>query len=135
MLHRHRLPTPVASSCINVLTVDIFTSLADAYGCRIEINSNTTLAKPQYNKQPIRTIYSCTPSSSSTQYEVHVLSVYEGNRHTRPPSDGDTNVNIISGGQSGKPVILVLASYEPVNWILNLPAGITISRVILVSTR
>ena len=74
------------------------------------------------------------PGSSSTQYEVHVLSVYEGNRHTRPPSAGDTNVNIISGGRSSKPVILVLASYEPVNWILNLPAGIIISRVILVST-
>ena len=118
-----------------VLTVDIFTSLADAYGCRIEINSNTVLAKPQYNNQPTTTIYSCVPGSSSTQYEVHVRSVYEGNRHTRPPSAGDTNVNIISGGRSSKPVILVLASYEPVNWILNLPAGIIISRVILVSTR
>ena len=133
----YQLPllTPVASSCTNVLTVYIFTSLADAYGCRITINSNTALAKPQYNKQPATTTYSCVPGSSSTQYEVHVLSVYEGNRHTRPPSAGNTNVNIISGGRSGKPVILVLASYEPVNWILNLPAGITISRVILVSTR
>ena len=63
------------------------------------------------------------------------MSVYEGNRHTRPPSAGDTNVNIVSGGKSDRPIVLVLASYEPVNWILNLPAGITISRVILVSTR
>ena len=63
------------------------------------------------------------------------MAVYEGNRHTRPPSAGDTNVNIVSGGQSGKPVILVFASYEPVNWILQLPAGITISKVILVSIR
>ena len=117
------------------LTVDIFTSLADAYGCRIEINSNTTLAKPQYNKQPTSTIYSCVPGSSSTQYEIHVLSVYEGNRHTRPPIAGDTYVNVISGGRSSKPVILVLASYEPVNWILNLPTAITISRVIVVSRR
>ena len=125
--------TPVASSCTNVLKVDICTSLADAYGCRIEINSKTTLAKPQYSSRQPGTIYSCVPGSSSTQYEVHILSVYEGNKHTRPPSAGNTNVNIISGGRSGKPVILVLASYEPVNWILNLPAGITISRVILVS--
>jgi len=63
------------------------------------------------------------------------MSVYEGNRHTRPPSAGDTNVNIVSGGQSDRPIVLVLASYEPVNWILNLPANINISRVILVSTR
>ena len=61
------------------------------------------------------------------------MSVYEGNRHTRPPSAGDTNVNILSGGQSGRPIVLVFASYEPVNWILNLPAGITISKVIVVS--
>ena len=132
---QHPLSTPVASSCANVLIVGILTSLADAYGCRIEINSNTTLAKPQYSQQPTRTVYSCTPGSSSTQFEVHVLSVYEGNRHTRPPSAGDTRVNIVSGGQSSRPIILVLASYEPVNWILNLPAGITISRVILVSTK
>ena len=75
------------------------------------------------------------PSSSSTQYEVHVMSVYEGNRHTRPPSAGDTNVNIVSGGQSSRPIILVFGSYEPVNGILNLPAGISIRKVILVSTK
>ena len=63
------------------------------------------------------------------------MSVYEGNRHTRPPSAGDTNVNILSGNQSGRAIVLVFASYEPVNWILNLPAGITISKVILVSIR
>ena len=62
------------------------------------------------------------------------MSVYEGNRHTRPPSAGDTNVNIISSGQSDRPIVLVFASYEPVNWILNLTAGIAISKVILVST-
>ena len=140
---RHRTPgTPVlyhlstlVASSTNVLTVDCLTSLADAYGCRIEINSNKAIAKPHYNNQPTRTIYSCTPGNSSTQYEVHVMSVYEGNRHTRPPSAGDTNVNIVSGGKSGKPIVLVLASYEPVNWILNLPAGIIISRVILVSIK
>ena len=62
------------------------------------------------------------------------MSVYEGNRHARPPSAGDTNVNIVSGGHSGRPIVLVFVSYEPVNWILNLTAGITISKVILVST-
>ena len=110
-----------------------FSFSADAYGCRIEVNSNTSLAKPRYNNQQPGTIYSCTPGSSSTHYEVHVMSVYEGNRHTRPPSAGDTAVNIVSSGKSRRPIILVLGSYEPVNWILNLPAGITISKVILVS--
>ena len=72
------------------------------------------------------------PDSSSRQYEVHVLSVYEViNR--RPPKAGDAIVNIISRGKSDRPIILVLGSYEPVNWILNLPANVTISKVILVS--
>jgi len=72
------------------------------------------------------------PDSSSIQYEVHVLTVYEViNR--RPPKAGDAIVNIISRGKSDRPIILVLGSYEPVNWILNSPAGITISKVILVS--
>ena len=53
--------------------------------------------------------------------------------NTRPPSAGDAAVNIVSSGQSGLAIVLVFVSYEPVNWILNLPAGVTISRVILVS--
>ena len=63
------------------------------------------------------------------------MSVYEGNRNTHPPSAGDTIVNIFSGGQSGRPIVLVFVSYEPVNWILNLTSGKTISKVILVSIR
>ena len=121
--------------CVPPLITHAFSFSADAFGCRIEINSNTALGKPLYYSQQLRTIYSCAPGSSSTQYEVHVMSVYEGNRHTRPPSAGDTAVNIVSGGQSGRPIVLVFASYEPVNWILHLPAGITISKVILVSIR
>ena len=109
-----------------------FLSLADAFGCRIEVYSNTALGKPQYNNQPPRQIYSCTPGSSSTQYEVHVLSVYEV-VNTRPPSAGNAAVNIVSDGQSGRAIVLVFVSYHPVNWILNLPAGVTISKVILVS--
>ena len=43
-------------------------------------------------------------------------------------------MNIVSRGKSKRPIVLVLGSYEPVNWILNLPAGISISTVVLVST-
>ena len=116
-----------------LISSNCFISTADAYGCRIAVNSDTALAKPNNQKQQGYSTYSCTPSSSSTQYEVHVLAVYEViNR--RPPTAGDANVNIVSRGQSNRPIVLVLASYEPVNWILNLPAGISISKVILVST-
>ena len=115
-------------------SANFFISSADAYGCKIEVNSATALAKPnnQQQQQGYST-YSCTPSSSSTQYEVHVLSVYEViNR--RPPTAGNANVNIVSRGKSKRPIVLVLASSEPVNWILHLPAGISISKIVLVST-
>ncbi|KAL9963169.1 hypothetical protein ACROYT_G032344 [Oculina patagonica] len=113
---------------------DYETCLPDVHGCKIIVNADTALAKPQFNNQQRQTTYSCTPDSSSTQYEVHVLSVYQGSSHTRPPTAGDTHVNIVSRGKSNSPIILVLGSHEPVNWILNLSANdITISKVIVVA--
>ena len=63
------------------------------------------------------------------------MSVYEAEAiHRRPPVGENSDVNIVSRGKPNRPIVLVLASYEPVNWILNLPSGISIRKVILVST-
>ena len=97
------------------------------------MNSATALAKPNIQQQQSYSTYSCTPGNSSTQYEVHVLSVNKV-LSMSPPTPGNANVNIVSHGKSDRPIVLVLASFGPVNWILNLPAGIFISKVILVST-
>ena len=119
-------------SIYHLVFVLTFISSADTKGCKISVDAATSLGKPQYNNQPRQPTYSCTPgSSSSNQYEVHVLSVYEV-INGRPPTAGDATVNIFSGGRSDRPLVLVLASYEPVNWILKLPSDVTISRVILV---
>ena len=122
-------------SIYHLVFVLTFISSADTKGCKISVDAATSLGKPQYNNQPRQPTYSCTPgSSSSNQYEVHVLSVYEViNR--RPPTAGDATVNIFSGGRPDRPLVLVLVSYEPVNWILKLPSDVTISRVILVRTQ
>ena len=93
------------------------------------VNSDTALAKP--NNQQDYSNYSCTPSNSSAQYEVHVLGVH---RAAIRPTAGNATVIIVSRGKSNRPIVLVLGSYEPVNWILNLPANISISKVILVAT-
>ena len=42
---------------------------------------------------------------------------------------------IISHGKSNRSIVLVLGSYQPVNWILSLPSNVSISKVVLVSTR
>ena len=63
------------------------------------------------------------------------MTVYEAEAlHRRPPVGENANVNIVCRGKPNTPIVLVLGSYEPVNWILKLPAGISISKVILVST-
>lgn len=98
------------------------------------MNSDKALAKPWYNNQPAQTVYSCTPRNSSPQYEVHVLSVYEVS-NTRPPSPADATVNVVGRGSSDRPIIIVLGSYQPVHWTLNLPADLIISIVILVSSK
>ena len=103
-----------------LLSKILFLTLADAYGCKIVSNPDTT--------------YTCTPDNSSSQYEVHVLAVYEV-IDRRPPRAGNARVNIISRGKSSSPIVLVLVSYEPVNWILNIPSDITICKVILVSIK
>ena len=122
-------------SIYHLVFVSMFISSADTKGCKISVDAATSLGKPQYNNQPRQPTYSCTPgSSSSSQYEVHVLSVYEVISR-RPPTAGDATVNIFSGGRPDRPLVLVLVSYEPVNWILKLPSDVTISRVILVRTQ
>jgi hypothetical protein len=55
--------------------------------------------------------------------------------YTIPPDADFVKVDIISGGKSNRPIVLVLVNYEPVKWILNIPFDITISKVILVSRR
>ena len=67
--------------------------------------------------------------------EVHVIGNYEGNgfHSFRIHETGFTNLYLSVTGSSSRPLILVLSSYEPVQWTLHIPAGVVIDRVILVS--
>ena len=81
-----------------------------------------------------RTTYSCV-ADENCDYDVHVISNYEGNGHTGPGihNTGTTNVQLRVSGQSSKPLVLVFVSYEPVNWVLNVLSGVVIEKVLLVS--
>ena len=46
---------------------------------------------------------------------------------------GDTDVQLRVSGQSSRPLILVLVSYEPVIWRLSITGAAVIDRVIVVS--
>ena len=75
--------------------------------------------------------YKCVTREPGRQ-SIHVLSVYEGNSHTRPPSAGNMDVTLVTDSPSNKPVLLVLVSYEPVRWILDVPDIVIIDEILLV---
>ena len=91
------------------------------------------MGTPTYEGQS-QTMYSCI-ANENCNYDVHVISNYEGNGHTgfRIHNTGTTNVQMNVSGQGLKPLVLVFVSYEPVNWILDIPSSVIIEKVLLVS--
>ncbi|XP_077996953.1 uncharacterized protein LOC144450235 [Glandiceps talaboti] len=111
----------------------ICTCLPRVAGCEIQQNSPGKMALASFESDALTIVYSCTGENSD--YEVHVLSNYEGNGHTgfQIHNTGNTTVNI-HGSSSDTPIILVLASYEPVNWILNFDdSTVMVTQAILIS--
>ena len=77
-------------------------------------------------------------ASDNCNYEVHVIGNYESSNglHGGPFTTrvaGDTDVVVRVSGESPRPLILVLTSYEPVRWRLSVTSGVTIDRVIMVN--
>ena len=48
-------------------------------------------------------------------------------------STGDINVVISARGSGNKPLVLVLLNHYPMEWILDVPNGVVIEKVLLVS--
>ena len=69
-------------------------------------------------------------------YDVHVVSSYESmsSRSFRSHPTGTARVNLrVSGpSQDTKPLVLIFVTYEPVHWILIVPSGVIIDKVLLV---
>ena len=102
--------------------------------CLIERDSDTSFGVPTTDGDP-ETTYSCA-ASDNCDYDVHVIGNYESSngRHGvyTERQAGDTDVELSVSGQSSRPLVLVLVSYEPVRWILHIPSGFTIDKVIVV---
>ena len=82
------------------------------------------MATATYYGSP-RTTYSCT-ADGSCDYEVHVLGIYKG-------AKGYVNVYLSGSGSSSRSLVLVLSSYERVQYTLYIQPGVVLSKVILVS--
>ena len=79
-------------------------------------------------------MYSCV-TDTNNNYDIHVIGNYESNGHSgfRVHETGYTDLYLTVTGESARPLILVLTSYEPVEWTLHIPSGVIIDKVILVS--
>ena len=110
-------------------------------GCHIQQNATDAVSQPTFGSI-LQTTYSCVNSSAdkNCNYDVHVLSTHRGNGDTiswhKILSTGDINVDVSVNREehSNKSLVLVLLSHYPINWILDVPAGIIIDKVLLVST-
>ena len=123
----------ILNRCLNSLC--IYT--AHIGSCLIEKDSGTSVGSPSTRGDP-ETTYSCV-ATDNCNYDVHVIGNYESSngRHGFGVQRvaGDTNVQLRVSGQSSRPLILVLVSYEPVRWRLSITGAAVIDRVILVSVQ
>ena len=91
--------------------------------CLIERDSDTRFGVPTTDGVP-ETTYSCVASDNNCDYDVHVIGNYESSngRHDfiTQRQAGITDVELSVSGESSRPLVLVLVSYEPVGWRLRI---------------
>ena len=108
--------------------------IARVGGCEIEEGAGIRVGTPAYDGSS-QTTYSCV-SGVRSQYEVHVISNYESDGQHGfglTSTTGTTDVNLNVDGSGSVPLVLVFVSYEPVNWRLQVPSGVVIDTVLIVS--
>ena len=103
-------------------------------GCSIVSNSLDTVGNPTVRNSR-HSIYSCLSSKSNSNYNVHVISMHQiGSLYYGYDHNYNSTVSLnVNGPLPDKPLILAFVSYEPVQWILYIPEGVVVSKVILVS--
>ncbi|XP_078667777.1 uncharacterized protein LOC144909589 [Branchiostoma floridae x Branchiostoma belcheri] len=112
-----------------------YTCLPVVGSCEIRWYSPTAQASAFLDSKPTQT-FSCV-ADDNNQYEVHALAVYEGvgsgfqqNKAEAP----EMNVNVyVTPDPISKPLVLVLSSYEAVNWVLNLAEDVEVQKVLLIA--
>ena len=114
-----------------------FIPTAHVSSCLIERDSDTSFGVPTTDGDP-ETTYSCVVASENCDYNVHVIGNYESSngRHGiyTQRQAGDTDVSLSISGQSSRPLVLVLVSYEPVRWRLSITSAHDVDKVIVVSS-
>ena len=107
-------------------------------GCHIRENSPDAIGHATY-KNASQNTYSCTNTIDvNCDHDVHVVSTLQGNGDVKNwvevLSLGDVNVVISTSGTGNKSLVLVLLNTYPMNWILDIPGGVVIEKIIMVNT-
>ncbi|XP_070570423.1 uncharacterized protein [Ptychodera flava] len=109
-------------------TYDTYTCLPVVGGCEIKKNAANPAATAKLEGQD-RELYSCIDNDND-DYEVHAIGVYEGRAHRTATR---STVRIQKVARPDRPIVLVLATYEPINWVVEMPNDVTIDRVLLIA--
>ncbi len=106
------------------------------------VASNSDAVGIPYDADGSRTrqssVYSCISSRVNDNYYVHIISIYRASWfNPRSFVDDPTYTSNVciqgNGSLIDKPLIIVLANYKSTQWILHIPQGIVVSKVILVN--
>ena len=117
-----------------------FFSKADA-GCQFSSNSSKAVGKPSYRGVHQGT-FACNSTQINKQYNVNIISSYRGDVENGflVHSNGKTVrgatiwVYVDVTNHDSRPIVLILASYEPVGWQLTIDDPLdVIERLIVVS--
>lgn len=106
-------------------------------GCHIQQNAIDAAGQPTYERTP-QTTYSCVNNiDRHCSYDVHVLSIREVNGDktswNNALNTGNISVDLSVNGEGNRPLVLVLLSHYPVNWMLHIPSDVMIEKVLQVS--
>lgn len=94
------------------------------------MNASSRVGRATYQGSLQTPIYSCI-ANDNCNYDVHVIGSYYARVRYSQISSSSVYVNV--QGQSSKPLIVVLLSYNPVRWSLRVSSGVVIDTVIVVS--
>ncbi len=122
------------------LLLMLFVYLVNMEDCNVTANSDA-VGIP-YDADGSRTrqhrVYSCISSSVNDNYYVHMISMFSASSYySRNFADDPTYTSNVciqgNGSLIDKPLIIVLTNYGSTQWILHIPQGIVVSKVILVN--
>jgi len=98
-------------------------------GCLLQEGSSNALGTPSsYSGTYTPTTYSCVTDCTGGQYEVHVIGMYG-----TTSLENNVNVQMTVCGHSSKRLVLVLISQRELQWVVDVPRGVFIHRILVVS--